>query len=339
MSEDFLLKEDKFKALRDKLLGEAADFYGKLEKLLEGQTDRASREALGRAYHELGDLTDKIGSKPEALEVHRKALEIRQNLADDSPTVTGFLNDLAKSHNNIGNLQSVTGHPDEALSVLHAGAGDLAEAGRRQSQRHCVPEGPREEPQQHRRTAARHWAFGRGAAVLRAGAGDPEEARRHQPRRHRVLKRPGSEPQQHRPPTERDRAPGRRAAVPPGSALEIRQRLSNANPIAFDFQDDLAASHYNVGTLQKTTGHLDDSLRSYGRSLDIWQRLADANPAVTKFAGQAGEEPSSYRSPAEGHRQPGGGVAVLQGGARDPRAAGRRQPYRHVVSAKLGREP
>ena len=43
VSEDFLLKEDKFKALRDKLLGEAADFYGKLEKLLEGQTDRASR--------------------------------------------------------------------------------------------------------------------------------------------------------------------------------------------------------------------------------------------------------------------------------------------------------
>ena len=116
----------------------------------------------------MGDLTDKIGSKPEVLEVHRKALEIRQNLADDSPTVTGFLNDLAKSHNNIGNLQSVTGHPDEAAPVLHAGAGDLAEAGRRQSQRHCVPEGPREEPQQHRRTAARHWAFGRGAAVLRA---------------------------------------------------------------------------------------------------------------------------------------------------------------------------
>ena len=40
VSEDFLLKEKPFEALRTKLLRGAADFYSKLEGLLAGQTDR-----------------------------------------------------------------------------------------------------------------------------------------------------------------------------------------------------------------------------------------------------------------------------------------------------------
>ena len=42
VSEDLLLKEKPFEGLRTKLLRGAADFYGKLEGLLKGQTDRAS---------------------------------------------------------------------------------------------------------------------------------------------------------------------------------------------------------------------------------------------------------------------------------------------------------
>ena len=82
VSEDLLLKEKQFEDLRTKLLRGAADFYGKLEGLLEGQTDRPSRAALGRAYFELGELTDKIGNKPEALAVHRKGLAVRRELAE-----------------------------------------------------------------------------------------------------------------------------------------------------------------------------------------------------------------------------------------------------------------
>ena len=47
VSEDFLLKEDQFKELRDRLLKSAADFYGKLGALLGKETDVASRRALG----------------------------------------------------------------------------------------------------------------------------------------------------------------------------------------------------------------------------------------------------------------------------------------------------
>ena len=81
VSEDLLLKEKEFAGLRSRLLKGATDFYGKLERMLEGQSDPASRAALGRAYYELGELTGEIGNRAEALAVHRKALAVRRELA------------------------------------------------------------------------------------------------------------------------------------------------------------------------------------------------------------------------------------------------------------------
>ena len=46
VSEDFLLKEPRFKELRDELLRSATDFYSKLGSLLDQEADRASRRAL-----------------------------------------------------------------------------------------------------------------------------------------------------------------------------------------------------------------------------------------------------------------------------------------------------
>ena len=71
VSKDMLLKNEQFTELRTKLLKEAAGFYADLEQLLAGQTDSKSRKALAAAYFQLGELTDKIGDKKEALAVHR----------------------------------------------------------------------------------------------------------------------------------------------------------------------------------------------------------------------------------------------------------------------------
>ena len=49
VSEDFLLKEDQFKDLRNRLLKSASDFYGKLSGLLGKETDFASRRALAES--------------------------------------------------------------------------------------------------------------------------------------------------------------------------------------------------------------------------------------------------------------------------------------------------
>ena len=73
VSEDLLLKQKEFGALRTKLLRGAQDFYRKLERLLGGQADRDSRLALGRAYYEVGELTRQLDSMNDALAMHQRA--------------------------------------------------------------------------------------------------------------------------------------------------------------------------------------------------------------------------------------------------------------------------
>ncbi len=48
VSEDFLLKQEQFKEVRDRLLKSASDFYGKLGALLGKESDLASRRGSGR---------------------------------------------------------------------------------------------------------------------------------------------------------------------------------------------------------------------------------------------------------------------------------------------------
>ncbi len=76
VSEDMLLRNDQFTELRTKLLKEAAGFYADLEKLLAGQTDTQSRKALAAGYFQLAELTFKVGSRPEAIALHQKALAL-----------------------------------------------------------------------------------------------------------------------------------------------------------------------------------------------------------------------------------------------------------------------
>ena len=85
VSEDLLLKQKEFDTLRTKLLRGAREFYQKLEGLLEGQKDRESRMALGRAYHDVGELTKPIGSREEALAIHRRGLGLFEGLRRESP--------------------------------------------------------------------------------------------------------------------------------------------------------------------------------------------------------------------------------------------------------------
>src|ERR1700733_9232010 len=117
VSEDMLLKNDQFKELRTKLLKEAAGFYADLEKLLAGQTDAKSRRLLAAGYYQLGELTKKIGSQPEALEVHRQALALRRELAAAAGADVETRLDVARSLRMVGLLLDATGDKAGALAA------------------------------------------------------------------------------------------------------------------------------------------------------------------------------------------------------------------------------
>jgi eukaryotic-like serine/threonine-protein kinase len=118
VSEDFLLKQDQFKDLRDRLLRDAVSFYRKLEGLLVGQADVRSRRALGDAYQEVAELTDKVGSVTEALGTHRKSLEMRRALAREATSDTGTKADVGRTLIAIGMLLVNTGDYIGALETL-----------------------------------------------------------------------------------------------------------------------------------------------------------------------------------------------------------------------------
>lgn len=66
-------------------------------------------------------------------------------------------------------------------------------------------------------------------------------------------------------------------------ARVIRQRLADANPEVTQFQNDLAASYHDIGSIHRASGQATEALESYARARAICQKLADADPSDTQF--------------------------------------------------------
>jgi serine/threonine-protein kinase len=280
VSEDLLLKEKQFEGLRTKLLKGAADFYGRLEGLLKGQTDRESRAALGRAYDDLGELTGKIGDQAAALEVYRKALAVRRALASEPEADVECRLDVARSLNAAGWLQRSTGDMPGALASFEK-ARELAEEAERRGG--AAEEARRVLGNAYQRTGYTQTEMGDavgGLAALRKSLAIRQElADAH----------PGVTPYQ------QDLAGSHNniawlmartsdtagALATYGKSLAIRQELADAHPGVIRLQQDLANSYYNIGYLQAETGDTAGALAAYDRALAIQRDLADANPGVT----------------------------------------------------------
>ena len=130
VSEDFLLKEEKFKDLRNRLLKSASDFYGKLGALLGKETDLASRRALAQANFELADLTDKVGRKEDALAAHRQVLAAREALAAEPGADVETKVDVGRSLTAVAGLLSAAGKTDEAEATYRKAETLLADLAR-----------------------------------------------------------------------------------------------------------------------------------------------------------------------------------------------------------------
>jgi eukaryotic-like serine/threonine-protein kinase len=126
-SEELLLKEDRFKELRDRRLKSAADFYGKLSALLGNETDVASRRALADSNLELAELTSKIGRSEDALKAHRAVLAIREALADEPGADAHLRVDVGQSLTEVASLLAATGKGGDALAAYRRSESVLAE--------------------------------------------------------------------------------------------------------------------------------------------------------------------------------------------------------------------
>jgi tetratricopeptide (TPR) repeat protein len=286
VSEDALLKNEQFKVLRKKLLKQAADFYADLEKLLVGQTDAPSRKALATAYSQLGELTDRIGTKLEALAVQRKALAVRRELAAAGAADVETRLDVARSLRSVGILLYFTGDPNGALraweeqrdiatALVSEAATDAAASnavGAVLARSHntiavfLMETGKPDEALQ---------AFQKALAIQQKLADANPDTRAYQSDLALSHNNIGTM-------LLRRGRPGE-ALMQWRKALAINEKLAHAHPRVTDYQSAVAGTHNNIADLLSQTGNQAEALEEHRMALAIRQKLADANRAVADF--------------------------------------------------------
>jgi serine/threonine-protein kinase len=279
VSEDMLLQNAELKELRRKLLQAAAGFYADLEKLLAGQADARSRRELAAAYFQLGELTDKLGDKKEALEAHRKALALRRELAAVEGADLEARLDVARSLQKVGLLLGATDDDAGALAALR-------------EQRELAERLEAEHPTDAVRSVLAHSHHSIGAA--HDSMEKPEEALTAY-RKALVIQQKLADANPTVTDFQRDLAKTHQrigvvlwrsgkldeSLESSRQALAIQQKLADASPAVADFQLDLAKTHNNLGVLLWERGRPEEALPLYRKAVDIKEKFARANPAVT----------------------------------------------------------
>jgi serine/threonine-protein kinase len=279
VSEDFLVKEDQFRDLRDRLLRSASEFYARLGALLGHETDPASRRALASANFELAGLTGKVGRLAEALASHRKVLEARRAIAAETGSGDTARADVGRSLTEVAGLLELAGKTDEALAAYREAEGVLS-----------GPEGDSAET----RAALALCRSRMGFFLSTIGKNDEALAAYRQARdvQEAVAAAPSPPAEARRDLADTINRIGRvlqnvgrpaEALAAYRQALAIRQGLVERDPAGFSARDGLAGSHNNVGLILWKTGQYKEGEAELRAAGGLWRTLANDNPAVASF--------------------------------------------------------
>ncbi len=283
VSEDFLLKEERFKDLRNRLLQSASGFYGKLSDLLGKESDFASRRALAQSNFELADLTKEVGSPEAALAAHQAVLAVREALAVDQGANASVKAEVGRSLTEFASLLDRTGKGKEALAAYRRSEALLAGLA------HSDP-AARAALAACRTGMARHLAIaGRLAdalAACRLARADQETLA--------ALPEAPNDARYELADTINltgyllwytynagDAKPDFR------KAMAIYRQLADENPGVFKFSRGVATSHLYLGRALSCAGKPGEGEAELRAALALYRKLADENPAVTVFRSDA----------------------------------------------------
>jgi eukaryotic-like serine/threonine-protein kinase len=282
VSEDFLLKEEKFKNLRNTLLKSASDFYGKLGALLGQETDLASRRALAQANFELSDLTDKVGRTEDALQAHRAALAAREALAAEPGADVETRVDVGRSLTAVARLLSLAGKTDEAEATYRKAEAMLADLARSYPSTQAA------------RAALAYCRMRMGG--LRYDTGKFVDAlvsyRLARADQEALADAPGASKEARRDLAETilrtafllsDSDKKSEAEAEFRKAIALWQKLADDYPAVTEFRSRLASSLNNLGILLLGSGRPSEAEAELRKAIALFQKLADDYPAVTEF--------------------------------------------------------
>ncbi len=287
VSEDLLLKEKEFEALRRKLLRGAADFYAKLEGLLEGQADPKSRAALAESYSELAGVTTQIGKGDEALALQRQGLAVRRELASRPGADEGATLGLIRGLRSTARASISLGNAAEALALIGE-ATALAEG--LEAKGHASDDARKrlaeclnytaillnEQRPGIRNPAKAAECNGRALAIAEElAAASPNENESNELLSAIVT---------HRGILLHDQRKWPEAVEAQRRAVAITKRLVDDNPGSAKYRDLLGRAYWNLVGKLSSLGKPDEALATAELAVASWQRVVDDNPAVSPYA-------------------------------------------------------
>jgi serine/threonine-protein kinase len=282
VSKDFLLTQERFRALRDRLLGSAADFYARLAALLGRETDAGSRRALAASNFELASLTATVAKSDEALAMHRRVLAAREALAEEPGAGAIASTEVGNSLIEVGVLLVATGKTEEALAAFHRAESLLAATAAADPLARASLAACRSRLglllHSMNKTAESLAAYRRALAdqeALAAAEGASSDVRCALADTiidvGNLLSETGKK--------DEGEAEYRRA-------LGLYRKLSDENPAVARFRNRQALAHTNLGHAFYETGRRSEAEAEYGKAIAIYRELSDENPAVTEFVGR-----------------------------------------------------
>jgi serine/threonine protein kinase len=281
VSEDALLKNREFTELRKRLLTGAAGFYGDLEKLLAEKADPKSQRLLATGYQQLGQLTDRIGDKKEALAAHRKALALWRGLAAAPGADAEARLNVVRSLLEIGRVLNAMGDLDGTMAAAREqiALGDALVA---------------EAPTDTARDALAGGHYVSGIVLFRTGKFPEALAEWGKSRdlwRKLVEEHPdvasyqvslgdslnglGIIASETGRPAE--------ALASYEKAVGVYQKLADAYPDVTRYLMAIGRTENNIATLLRDTGRPAEALLANEKALRARQKLADTHPAVSEF--------------------------------------------------------
>jgi serine/threonine-protein kinase len=279
VSEDFLLKQDQFKELRDRLLKSAADFYIKLSALLGQDSALEARRALAASSFELAELTGKVGRKEDALAAHRGALAARETLATGPGADPALTAEVARSLTAIAVLLDASGKADEALATYRRSEALLEGlVGSERSARGLLAAC-------RARLGYLLYRTGKAAEALKTYtlARSDQEALAAAPGATIEARSELADTMQRIGVLLAETGNMSAAESEHRAALAIQQKLARLHPDVTAVLNRLALVHNSLGKLLSDTGKAPAAATEYRSAIALQSKLAERNPGVNEF--------------------------------------------------------
>ena len=112
---DLLMREKDLRPEQKDFLDKMIQYYAEVSQ--DGGTTEQERTRQARAYYRMGRMNQILGRSRDSENAYRRAVSLRQQLADEFPTKTEYPDELARTHNALGSLLDHSGRLKEAESA------------------------------------------------------------------------------------------------------------------------------------------------------------------------------------------------------------------------------